>query len=373
MNVRVVRRKSSTFHDFPYACPQRKCIHGWIVNVTPPGANHCIHRCVYCYARDAVFARPSGDVLEVYGNLPELVERDLDRISLCPPVSISNTTDPCQAVPEVRRETARLVKLLVARGVSALIVTKGDATFLLDVPGLASHRNCVVATTIEGPPEVLGLLSPDAPSFAERMASVRVLSAAGVKTAVRLDPLLPHAWEALYGPHWLDQADALMRRFAAVGCTHVICSTGRLAAVPGRGRSQASLDRLVSLVAPRGPAAAMAMRRDYVFDRSGTSVGYLLRRPARLALHRRLRSLCEAAGMTYATCQENTASETDSPGIASCEGHPLPFCAKTLGGKFVPVEGCTALCHVNCRGLERPPCGRGELVSAQPLRLSLLR
>lgn len=373
MNVRLVRRKSSTFHDFPYACPQRKCIHSWIVNVTPPGAGHCIHRCVYCYARDAVFARPSGHALEVYANLPELVERDLGRISLCPPISISNTTDPCQAVPEVRRETARLVRLLVARGVSLLLVTKGDATFLLEVPGFASHRNCAVATTIEGPAELLALLSPGAPLLAERLQSVRRLSEAGVKTVVRLDPLLPHVCEALYGSHWLNQVGALIRQFAAAGCTHVICSTGRLAAAPGRGQSQAPLGRLAALVAPRDPAAARAMRRDYVFDRSGTSAGYLLRRPARLALHRQLRSLCEAAGMTYATCQENRATETDSPGIPSCEGHALPFCAKTLGGRFVPVEGCTALCHVACRGLARPPCGRSQLVSPRPLRLSLLR
>ena len=178
MKARLVHKKSSTFHDFPYDKPQRKCLHCWIVNVTPPGFDHCTHQCAYCYARDAIFSRQRSGVLEVYDNLPELVERDLDRITLCPPLSISNTTDPCQDVPELRREVTRLVRLLVGRAVSFAIVTKGDATFLLDIEGFAGHPRRLVATTIEGPPGVLRLLSPRAPAFWERLASVRRLSAA---------------------------------------------------------------------------------------------------------------------------------------------------------------------------------------------------
>ncbi|MBM4037647.1 MAG: hypothetical protein FJ290_03955 [Planctomycetes bacterium] len=371
--VRLVHKKSSTFHDFPYTCPQRKCIHNWIVNVTPPGFSHCIHQCLYCYARDAVFAQESGGVLEVYDNLPELVARDLDRISLCPPVSISNTTDPCQAVPEVRREVRRLVRLIVERGISLLIITKGDATFLLDVPGFAGRPNTVVATTIEGPPEVLRLLSPRAPSFEDRLASVRRLAASGVKAVVRLDPFLPHVHEAVYGADWFRQVERLVARFAGAGCRHVICSTGRLTRKAPAGHSSSSLQRLEALLAELAPGTAEGLRRDYAFDRSGTSAGHLWRRPLRLAFHRRLRELCEAHGMTYATCQENAAEETDSPGLPSCEGHALPFCVKGLGGVFHPVEGCTALCHVRCKGVAGPPCGRQELASPGPLRLSLLR
>ena len=373
MSVRLVHKKSSTFHDFPYARPQRKCIHCWIINVTPPGFSHCVHQCVYCYARDAVFARESGGALEVYDNLPELVARDLERIALCPPISISNTTDPCQAVPEVRREVARLVRLLAARGLSILIVTKGDASFLLDVEGFAGPANRVVATTVEGPPEVLRLLSPRAPAFEERLAGVRRLAEAGVKAVVRLDPVLPPVYQALYGRDWLERVEALVEQFARHGCKHVICSTGRLSHSPSGGRAGSVFDRLEALLAGLDAGTARALRRDYVFDRSGTSAGYLWRRPLRLEFHRRVRALCEARGMTYATCQETAAEETDSPGLPNCEGYPLPFCVKGLGGRFYPVDGCTALCHVTCRERVRPPCGRRALASAEPLRIGLLR
>jgi len=372
--VRLVPKRSSTFHDFPYATPQRKCLHSWIINVTPAGFDHCMHQCIYCYARDAIFSRESGGVLEVYSNLPELVARDLNRISLCPPISISNTTDPCQAVPELRREVTRLVRLLVSRGVTFLIVTKGDASFLLDVEGFAAHPNKHVATTIEGPPEMLRLLSPRAPAFEERLASVRRLAEAGVRTAIRLDPWLPHVALALYGEDWFSRLDTLSGQFARVGCGHVTCSTGRFSRKPPRDAGGvASLERIGRLIAGLSPAAAAAFARDYAYDRSGTSVGYLWRRPARLEFHRRLRALCEAHGMTYATCQENAAEETDSPGLENCEGYPLPFCLKGLDGRFHPIAGCTAVCHVTCRGLPCPPCGRRELASPAPVRISLLR
>jgi len=374
MRIRLVHKKSSTFHDFPYDKPQRKCVHCWIVNVTPPGFDHCSHQCIYCYARDAVFSRQSNGVLEIYDNLPELVARDLDRISLCPPISISNTTDPCQAIPELRGEVARLVRLLLERGPSFLIVTKGDARFLLDVEGFAAHPRKLVATTIEGPPEVLRLLSPRAPAFEQRLASVAALADAGVKAVVRLDPVFPPVYRALYGRGWFGQIEALIAQFARHGCSHVICSTGRLSRrPPRRALALSSFARLEKVIGELDAGAADALRRDYVFDRSGTSAGYLWRREARLAFHRRVRALCEARGMSYATCQENSAAETDSRGIPNCEGHALPFCEKGFGGRFGPVEGCAALCHVACRDLAAPPCGRKGLVSPAPLRIRLLR
>ena len=374
MDVRLVHKKSSTFHDFPYDKPQRKCLHCWIVNVTPPGFDHCVHRCVYCYARDAIFSRPSGGALEVYDNLPELVARDLDRISLCPPISLSNTTDPCQDVPELRREVARLVRLLLDRNLSFVVITKGDAAFLLDEHGFAEHPRRMVATTIEGPPEYLELLSPRAPTFEQRLASVRQLAAAGVHTAVRLDPVFPPAYEALYGGGWVERIGGLVKQFAEAGCGHVIGSTGRLDRRPPRGsRRGSSFERMEKVVAALDPHAAARFARDYAWDRSGTSTGYLWHRPERIAFHRRVRALCESRGMTYATCQETAAAETDSPGLPHCEGYPLPFCVKALDARFHPIEGCTALCHVACRDAAPPPCGRRALATPAPLRLSLLR
>ena len=128
--IKLIDKKGSTLHDYPYSTPARKCPHFWIINVTPPGPAHCVHRCLYCYAREAIYSNRSADTL-IYRNLPELVEKDLKRISLCPPISISNVSDPCQPIPELRAEVKRLIKLLMDYGVAFALTTKGELALRL--------------------------------------------------------------------------------------------------------------------------------------------------------------------------------------------------------------------------------------------------
>ena len=151
MSIKLIAKKGSTFHDFPYSSPKRKCFHCWIINVTPPGPNQCLHQCIYCYAREAIYSNYSEDTL-IYNNLPELVEKDLKRLTLCPPISLSNVSDPCQDIPELKEEVKRLVQLLMGYGVSFFITTKGDPSFLFQLPGFITYKPKLIATTIEGTP-----------------------------------------------------------------------------------------------------------------------------------------------------------------------------------------------------------------------------
>jgi DNA repair photolyase len=225
--VKLVAKKGSTFHDFPYSHPERKCFHCWIINVTPPGPSQCVHGCIYCYAREAIYSNYSRDTL-IYDNLPELVERDLKKLTLCPPISLSNISDPCQDIPELKREVKRLIRLLMGYGVSFFITTKGDPSFLLELPGFIEYKPKFIAITVEGTPEVLGLLSPRAPSFDARVAAAAKLSSMGIDVVIRLDPVLVHLFQALYGDSWLGRIAGLVDVFAGIGAKHVIASTGRL-------------------------------------------------------------------------------------------------------------------------------------------------
>jgi len=214
VSVSLIAKKGSTFHDFPYSSPERKCFHCWIINVTPPGPNQCLHDCIYCYAREAIYSNYSEDTL-IYNNLPELVERDLEKLSLCPPISLSNISDPCQDIPELKREVKRLIQLLMDYGVSFFITTKGDPAFLLELPGFIEYKPKFIAITIEGTPEVLDLLSPGAPSFYARVAAASKLSDMGIDIVVRLDPIFVHLFQALYGDPWLEKIAGLVDVFMA--------------------------------------------------------------------------------------------------------------------------------------------------------------
>ncbi len=374
MAVKLIAKKGSTFHDFPYSHPERKCFHCWIINVTPPGPNQCIHKCIYCYAREAIYSNYSRDTL-IYNNLPELVERDLRKLTLCPPISLSNISDPCQDIPELRREVKRLIGLLMDHGVSFFITTKGDPSFLLELPGFIGYKPKFIAMTIEGTPEVLGLLSPGAPSFDARIAAAAKLSGMDINIVIRLDPVLVHLFQALYGGSWLGKIAGLVDVFAAVGAKHVIASTGRLS----RRRSALAYhegtsiwQRIYTVIYSQSPLAASRFEQEYVYEAHWSGGGYRLRRDLRLGFHRRVKELVEARGMTYATCQELSAEETDSRGIPHCEGLPVSFARRQADGGFEPIRGCTANCHVSCRELSTPPCGQCELMSCEPLRLKKL-
>lgn len=372
-HVRLVSKKGSTLHDYPYTTASRKCPHFWIINVTPPGPNQCIHRCIYCYARQAIYSDYSRDTL-VYDNLPELVERDLKRIRLCPPISISNVSDPCQAIPELRAEVRRLVALLMDYGVSFSITTKGDPAFLVDLPGFAAYRPMFIGTTIEGTADILALLSPSAPPFGQRLQAVRQLSKLGVDTLVRVDPLFVHLFQALYGSRWFREIEGLVTTLATTGAKHIVCSTGRLSkkrAQPN-GADSSLWHQVLALIQRQSPLAAKRFQEDYCYERGSTSQGYLLRKDLRLRFHQRLRDVVESTGMTYATCQELSAEESDSTGLPHCERFLLPFARKQSDGRFKAIEGCTANCHISCRELASPPCGQPKLVSPRPYRLSYL-
>lgn len=372
--MKLVAKKGSTFHDFPYSDPERKCLHCWIINVTPPGPKQCLHDCLYCYAKEAIYSRYHRDTL-IYGNLPELVEQDLRKLALCPPISLSTTSDPCQNIPELRREVRRLIQLLMEYGVSFFITTKGNPSFLLELPGFIPYRPKFIAITIEGTSDMLGLLSPEAPPFEARISAVSRLSAIGIDTVIRLDPVFVHLLCALYGDAWLGRMASLFGTLSSTGAKHVIASTGRLSRRHPRladDQGTSTWQRLYMVIYRQSRLAAERFEQEYIYEGHWSGAGYRLRPDLRLRFHHAMRGLAEANGMTYASCQEASAAESDSPGIPHCEGLPIPFARRQADGRFRPVIDCTANCHVACKDLSSPNCGRPELITPQPLRLKVL-
>jgi DNA repair photolyase len=365
MNIILRERRSPTLHDFPYRGEGRKCYHKWIVNVTPPGREHCLHDCLYCYARDAVYSRRADGGMVVYSNLASVVEKELGGLKLCPPVSISNVTDPCQDVPELRRAVRDVMEVLVRWGVSFHVITKGDPSFLSQVEGFPGSGNFFLAVTIEGPPEVLALLSPRAPSYEHRLDALRWASSLSLPALVRLDPVIPPLWRALYGEGWIENAGGVLADCADAGAKHVVSSTGRF--------TPSTRSALRGKVQDISADEARVLQEDYPYDRSCTSSGYMLRHDLRLSFHRGMRAAARAQGMSYTVCQELAAGEADTPGLPHCEAFPMPFSRRVGPREFQPIPGCSADCHASCTGIADPPCGNPQLAQAQPYKPSLLK
>jgi hypothetical protein len=182
---------------------------------------------------------------------------------------------------------------------------------------------------------------------------------------VRLDPVTPPLWRALYGEGWTDKAAEVLGHCAAAGAGHVVSSTGRF--------TSSTLSRLADMASGLSAREGDRMKRDYAYDRSYTSSGYMLLHDMRLAFHRDMREAAKGLGMTYAVCQELGPDEADTPGLPHCEGFAMPFSKRVGPREFAPVPGCSANCHVNCRELSEPPCGRPRLMRDEPYKASMLR
>lgn len=169
--------------------PSFGCLKGIpTINVT----RGCPHSCVYCYARGFPEVPPRGEV-HLYTNLPELLEKELERKKRLPRwVSFSTASDPFPPVDEALNLSYRVMELLLSRGIGISFLTKGVIPpDFVDL--FAKHRELVQARVglISLNDEYQKLFEPFAAHPFLRLTNIRNLTAAGVKVSVRMDPLIP--------------------------------------------------------------------------------------------------------------------------------------------------------------------------------------
>ena len=155
----------------------------------------CTFACSYCYA--AFFQGPElqrtwGDWLRIKRNAAEKlarVRRDLAGKT----VYLSSATDPYQPVERRLRLTRRIVGILLQRQAKLVVQTRSPlATRDIDLfrqfpPG----RLCINYSITTDNERTRRRFEPSCPPIPARLAAVRELSAAGLRTAVTMTPLLP--------------------------------------------------------------------------------------------------------------------------------------------------------------------------------------
>ena len=179
---RLRRGKVLTDSDFG-------CLKGFpTINIT----NGCLFQCAYCYARGYSQA-PSAGIVELYENLPKLLEEELARKRKIPSWAVMNTSSDCfQPHPEVLTVTYEVMRLLMDQRIGVSFLTKGE------IP------RPFIRLFAKSPEKVLaqiGLVSlskrywkdyePLAPSPELRLNNIRKLKEIGINCEVRMDPIIP--------------------------------------------------------------------------------------------------------------------------------------------------------------------------------------
>jgi DNA repair photolyase len=161
----------------------------------------CEHGCSYCYARPShaylglspgldfetrLFAKP---------NAAAVLERELaDPKYIAREIALGANTDPYQPIERQFRITREILEVLARTDHPVTIVTKSalvtrDIDLLAPMAEKGLARVALSITTLD--PVLARKLEPRAPTPAKRLEAIRLLSAAGIPTAVLMAPIIP--------------------------------------------------------------------------------------------------------------------------------------------------------------------------------------
>ena len=152
----------------------------------------CIFRCAYCYARGYSQAPKTGEV-DLYINLPTLLETELSRKKTTPPWVILNTSSDCfQTHPDILDVTFEVIRILIDHRIGISFLTKGIIPQRFIDLFERSHEKILAQ---------IGLVSlsdqywrgyePGTPSPEKRLENAGKLRAIGIFPEVRIDPIIP--------------------------------------------------------------------------------------------------------------------------------------------------------------------------------------
>jgi len=343
-----VERRSRVIHDFPYKAERRRCPHAGIVNITKSG--QCVFDCAYCYAKSYPWSA-NGRLIEVYENIPELLDSELRTIRTCPPLYFCAVTDPFQPLDLVWKTSLDAMGIAANHGVFFTIVTKSDLVLKVLETRWADYERFRVSFTCESlNRDKLGAIS-NAPEVVRRLRAIEKLLSAGVNVSVRIDPIIVGLTDEY------RELDELFQTLSSIGICHITASTGSF--------NYRAFRKLLARIEEGGYSESAALVRSrYVLN----GKQYTLNPRDRLTLYAYLASLCSRYDMSLSLCQE--AIDLVPSDATRC---------RTLGklsvrdraGRFIPV--CGSDCLNACPNAKDPPCNNEKLRAEYPFSWRTLK
>ena len=175
----------------------------------------CTHGCAYCYAPSVLRVERAGwdRRVEVRQNLPAVLMRELRRKEPGV-VGVSTVTDPYQPLEGRFRVTRHCLEVLLRHDWPVTVLTKSDLV-VRDLDLLKRFSNVEVGFTVTTLDEhQRRLLEPGASPVPRRLAGMRLVSEAGIRTYAFLGPIYPTA-----NIHTVRE---LVRRVHEAGATTVL-------------------------------------------------------------------------------------------------------------------------------------------------------
>ena len=154
----------------------------------------CSFSCVYCYARAYPQTPPKGEV-QLFANLPLLLKNLLDNLRRRSPIDyvIFNTASDCfQPHPDILKVTHEVMELLLSRGVTISLLTKGviPIRFIKLFKQYPKQLHAQIGLVTLSP-KYTSIFEPHVPSPEERLMNIENLLSIDINPIVRMDPIIP--------------------------------------------------------------------------------------------------------------------------------------------------------------------------------------
>lgn len=344
-----IQRKAKVIHDFPYKISGRKCPHTGIINITKSG--HCVFDCSYCYAKGYRWSTKKG-AIEVFENTPELLDKELSKIKICPPLYFCAVTDPFQPLSLVYKTSLESMKVAVNHNVYFRVITKSHYVLKILETDWFNYGKFHISFTCESINGKKLRAISDAPHITKRLAAIEELKSAGIKVTARVDPIVAGLTNNF------DEISELVEALYSNEITHITVSTGTF-------NPRVFNNLILSVGESEFSRLVPKIKSSYELSK-GT---YKMNKQDQMVFYQELDSLFRRYGMKFSACLDNINSANLSC-FSPCDSISK-LALKNGSGQFMPI--CSSDCVNNCPNRKSPPCGEKKLMAEYPFTWSTLK
>lgn len=154
----------------------------------------CTHCCSYCYVLDQAETEWSKEIL-VHRDFVYRLNEEISRIP-AQTIYMGSHTDPYQPCEIEYQQTRKALELFLEKGYSASILTKSDLV-LRDIDLFGQMKDAAVSVSVAFTDNhTRRIFEADTVDTEKRIAALRTLKEAGVRTGALVCPVIPHITDA---------------------------------------------------------------------------------------------------------------------------------------------------------------------------------
>jgi DNA repair photolyase len=175
----------------------------------------CAGQCLFCYAR-CISGAPEAGKLLAYLDLPEQLEQQLERRRRPPPpyVLLSTASDPFLGGEQILDLTRSCLEILIRRRIGVSLSTRGNIPDdIIDMLALHVPFVRVTIPLVSLSDDYSTTWEPGTIRPRQRLFLVQKLLKAGIRTRIRLEPIIPYVSDTT------EQLRELCSAIASLGLT----------------------------------------------------------------------------------------------------------------------------------------------------------